>query len=101
MLKSRIEAKDPERSELDAAMAEFLSNGGEIDVIDRPVSVKSTQKDVNYAAEIEAYKNKKADLMQLMKIRNRVYALRGCSLSDKEICARLEITNRQLKRILG
>ena len=62
MLKSRIEAKDPERSELEAAMAEFLSNGGEIDVIDRPVSVKSTQKDVNDAAEIEAYKNKKSRL---------------------------------------
>jgi len=101
MLKSRIEAKDPERSEIEIAMAEFIKRGGEIEVIDQPVHVKSESKDINYAAEIEAYKHKKADLMQLRKIRNRVYALRGCSLSDKEICARLEITNRQLKRILG
>ncbi|MNR10708.1 hypothetical protein D3C85_1269720 [compost metagenome] len=102
--KNDIEQREPERQRLAQAMDAFLANNGAIvEVAPASVKARAEHKDGLEPFSFNGTGPATDDLtaQHLARQRKRISTLRGCSLSDAQICKRMNLTHKQFKNILG
>lgn len=92
ILANEVARKQVERAGLESAVTAFLAGGG---IIDQAPGATITQRPVREAPV------KTAAQHQLRSNKARAKALRACSLSYREIAARMNTTVKEVRKLLG
>lgn len=100
LLTNDVRERDAKRQDLEAAMAEFLANGGTITEVTAPLRRTEIDKPTGLREVLLRRHATSAKGIEMKAKRERAKALRACGLSYAEIAQRMEVTVRCVRKLL-